>query len=227
MGQPGAGDSSKVDSDDPAGASGCRGIEPARDFFARREQTRALSSEVMKHRTRSIVSLLAALATPVIYGAEPARGVAGVDVVVKQRPSDHAVTNARGNFAIEALAAGSYTLTFRSRKAEELHHSTSDKVIVATSYSIKIDGIKRAVNKSGLTSDDLLAGVEVNVDLGPGARIRGQVEAGALKNMVWLPKEPGTNIPGHWVEEGSTEAKAAAHHNAHAMSVEGVRQIQR
>jgi hypothetical protein len=186
-----------------------------------------LNSEVMKHTTGGIVFLLVALATPVISGGEPARGVAEVDVIVKQRPSDSAVTDARGNFAIEALAAGKYTLTFRARKAEDLHHSTSDKVIVATLYSIKIDGTKRAVNKSGLTSDDLMAGVDVVVDLGPGARIRGQVAAGALKNMVWIPKEPGTNIPGHWVEEGSVEAKAAIHHNAHPLSVEGVRQIQR
>jgi hypothetical protein len=186
-----------------------------------------LNSQVMKHRTRGIVFLLVALATPVIYGSEPARGVAGVDVVVKQRPSDRAVTDARGNFAIEALAAGSYTLSFRARKAEDLHRSTSDKVIVATLYSIKIDGTKRAVNKSGLTSDDLVAGYEFDVDLGPGARIRGQVAAGALKKMIWIPKEPGSNLPGHWVEEGSVEAKAAIHHNAHALSVEGVREIQR
>jgi hypothetical protein len=186
-----------------------------------------LSSEVMKHRTRGIVLLLIALAAPVSYSSDPLHGVAGVDVIVKQRPSDRAVTDARGNFAIEALAAGSYTLTFRSRKAEDLHHSTSDKVIVATSYSIKIDGTKRVVNKSGLTSDDLLAGVEVDVDLGPGARIRGQVAAGGSKKMVWIPKEPGSNIPGHWVEEGSVEAMAALHHNAHPLSVEGVRQIQR
>src|SRR3979490_2497021 len=117
----------------------------------------------MKRRTRGIVFLLVALAAPVIYGGESPSGVAGVDVVVKKRPSDHAVTDARGNFAIEALAAGSYTLTFRVRKAEDLHRSTSDKVIVATSYWIKIDGTKRAVNKSGLTSDDLVAGVEVAV----------------------------------------------------------------
>ena len=177
--------------------------------------------------TRGVVLSLIALATPVSYSAEPPRGVAGVDVIVKQRPSDRAVTDARGNFAIEALAAGSYTLTFRSRKAEDMHHSTSDKVIVASTYSIKIDGTKRAVNKNGLTSDDLLAGVEVVVDLGPGARIRGQVTAGASKNMIWIPKEPGSNIPGHWVEEGSAEARAAIHHNAHPLSVEAVRQIQR
>ena len=186
-----------------------------------------LNSEVMKHMTRGIVLLLVALATPVIYGGEPDRGVAGVDVIVKQRPSDRKVTDARGNFAMDALAAGSYTLTFRARKAEDLHHSTSDKVIVATLYSIKIDGTKRAVNKSGLTSDDLVAGIDVEVDLGPGARIRGQVAAGAMKNMVWIPKEPGSNLPGHWVEEGSAEARVAPHHNAGAVSTEQVRQIWR
>jgi hypothetical protein len=179
-----------------------------------------LNSEVMKNMTRGIVFLLIALATPVIYGGEPARGVAGVDVVVKQRPSDHAVTDARGNFAIEALAAGSYTLTFRARKAEDLHHSTSDKVIVAELYSIKIEGTKRAVNKSGLTSNRLVAGVNVDVDLGPGARIRGQVAAVASKNMVWIPQETGSNVPGHWAEEDSAEAKAAVHHNTLQMSAE-------
>ena len=153
-----------------------------------------LNSEVMKHRTRGIVFLLVALAAPVIYGGEPDRGVAGIDVIVKQRPSDRAVTDGRGNFAIEALAAGSYTLTFRARKAGDLPGNTSHKVIVATVYSIKIDGTKHAVNKSGLTTDDLLAGVDVDVDLGPGARIRGQVAAGAMKNMVWIPQETGSKV---------------------------------
>ncbi len=85
----------------------------------------------MKPMTCGIVFLLVSLATPDIYGGEPARGVAGVDVIVKQRPSGRKVTDARGNFAMEALAAGSYTLTFRARKAEDLPRSTSDKVIVA------------------------------------------------------------------------------------------------
>lgn len=175
----------------------------------------------MKNMTRGIVLLLIALTTPVIYGGEAARGVAEVDVIVRQRPSDSAVTDTRGNFAIEALAGGKYTLTFRARKAENLHHSTSDKVIVAMAYSIKIDGTKRAVNKSGLTSDDLMAGVDVVVDLEPSARIRGQVAAAALKNMVWIRQVNGSNLPGHWVEEGSAEAKAARHFNAHAVRFEG------
>lgn len=179
----------------------------------------------MKNMTRGIVLCLVVLATPIIYGGEPARGVAGVDVIVKQRPSDRAVTDARGNFAIEALAAGSYTLRFRARKAEDLKSrgSTSNKVMVATTYSIKIEGAKRAVNKSGLTSDDLLDGYEINVDLEAGARVRGQVASGALRNMIWIPREPGSNIPGRWVEEGSAEAKAAVHHNALQWSPEELR----
>jgi hypothetical protein len=181
----------------------------------------------MKHMTCGVVFLLVAFATPVIYGGEPARGVAGVDVIVKQRPSDRKVTDARGNFAMDALAAGSYTLTFRGRRAKDMTSSTSDKVIVATLYSIKIEGTKRAVNKSGLTTDDLLVGVDVDVDVGPSARIRGQVAAGAVKKMVWIPKEPGSNLPGHWVEEGSVESRTAPHHNAGALSSEQVRQIWR
>jgi hypothetical protein len=181
----------------------------------------------MKNMTCGIVFLLAALAAPVIYGGQPPRGVAEVDVILKQRPKDSAVTDTRGNFAIEALAAGSYTLTFRARKAANLHRTTSDKVIIAMAYSIKIDGAKRSVNKTGLTSDDLIAGIDVTLELGPGARIHGQVASSTLKNMVWITKEPGSNLPGHWVAEDSAEAKAAIHHNSQAMRVEGVQQIQR
>ena len=181
----------------------------------------------MNRMTHYIVLLFVALATAVSSAAERPRGVAGVDVIVKQRPNKRDVTNAWGIFALEALPAGSYTLTFRSRKEGPLPGSTSHKVIVATSYSIKIDGAKRAVNKTGLTSDDLLAGVDVNVDLGPGATIRGQVEARAQKNFVWIPQESGSHIPGRWVDADSAEAKAAKHHNAHAVSREGVQEIQR
>lgn len=83
------------------------------------------------------------------------------------------------------------------------------------------------VNIKGLTSNDLLAGYDIDVALGPGARIRGQVAAGALKKMVWIAKEIGSNVPGHWAAEDSAEATAAPHHHAEQVSVESVRQIQR
>ena len=167
----------------------------------------------MKNMTRGILSLLVACATSVSYGGQPPRGVAGVDVVVKQNPSKRAVTDTRGTFAFDGLAPGSYTLSFRSRAVanpKTIRTSKTDKtdsVIVANSYSIKIDGAKRSVNQSGLSSDRLLAGVDVKVDLGSGAKVRGQVSSGALKKMVWIPKEPGSHIPGHWAEADSKEAQ--------------------
>jgi hypothetical protein len=78
------------------------------------------------------------------------------------------------------------------------------------------------VVKSGLTSDNLIGGFELRVD-GAGSTIRGKVAADALKKMVWIPKEPGSNIPGRWVAADSAEAKAAFRVNAHGMSGEGLR----
>lgn len=171
----------------------------------------------MKHTTCSILFSLVALATPVIYGDPPAPGgVTGVDVVVKERPRDHAVTDVRGNFAIEALAGGSYTLVFRARKAAALPETTRSEIIVALTYSIKIEGTKRSVNQRGLSSDKLIAGVEIPVEVGPGARIRGQVLPGAVKRMVWISPEVGSHMAGHWVEGDSREAIRA--HNVAKVS---------
>jgi hypothetical protein len=174
----------------------------------------------MKNMTRGILLAWAAFAACAIYGGQPAPGVAGVDVVVKQSPSKRAVTDARGNFAFDALAPGSYTLSFRARKAKDTPSTTSSKVTVASTYSIKIEGTKRSVNQSGLTSNKLVAGVDIAVEVGSGAKIRGQVLAGEVKKMVWIPRELGSNIPGHWAEAGSSDAKA---HKTEILSADEVR----
>lgn len=122
------------------------------------------------------------------------------------------MTDARGNFAFDALAPGSYTLSFRARKAKDTKTTKTNKVTIANSYSIKIEGIKRSVNQSGITSDKLLAGIDIPVAVDAGGKICGQVAAGSLKKMVWSAQEPGSHIPGHLAEAGSAEA--AAHPNA-------------
>jgi hypothetical protein len=157
--------------------------------------------------TRGILLLLIVFSASAIYGGQPALGVAGVDVVVKQSPTKRAVTDARGNFILDALPAGSYTLAFRAQKAKDTR-TPSNKVTVAGSYSIKSEGTRRPVNQSGLTSNKLLGGVDIPVEVVSGAKIRGQVLAGAIKKMVWIGPALGSNIPGHWVEEGSKEASA-------------------
>jgi hypothetical protein len=165
----------------------------------------------MKNMTRGIVFLLVAFATPVIYGGQPSSGVVEVDVVVKQSPGKRKITDERGNFAFEGLAPGSYTLTFRGRKANMLPETTRSEVIVATAYSIKIEGTKHAANQNGLTTDKLIAGVDIPVEVGSGAKIHGQVLAHGPKRMVWIAPEVGSQIPGHWVDADSKEA--ARFHN--------------
>lgn len=174
----------------------------------------------MKNMMRSIFLLLVAFTAPAIYGGQPAPGVAGVDVVVKQIPSKKAVTDLHGNFALDGLPAGSYTLTVRGRRASQISSTTASKVVVASSYSIKVEGIKRSVNQSGLTSNRLLAGVEIPVEVGAGAKVRGQVSAGAFKKMVWVAAELGSHMPGHWVDADSKEAAA---HNTVRASTDDIR----
>ena len=165
----------------------------------------------MKHMIRGILLLSVLSAMPAVY-SQTSKGVAGVSVVVKQNPSKRTATDANGNFSLEGLPAGSYTLTIRPQKAGDTKTASTTKVIVATSYSIKVEGTKRAVNKSGLTSDALLAGVDVPVEVGAGAKVRGQVLAGGQKKMVWIAAEVGSHMPGHWVDADSKEA--AAHNSA-------------
>ena len=160
----------------------------------------------MKKMICGVLVVFLAFATSAVYGGQPAPGVAGVDVFVKQMPAKRSVTDARGNFALDGLAPGSYTIAFRAKEAKDVKTQSTTKAVVATTYSIKIDGTKRAVTQSGLTSNKLLAGVDIAVQVGAGAKIRGQVLAGGVKKMVWIPGALGSNIPGHWAEEDSKEA---------------------
>jgi hypothetical protein len=178
---------------------------------ARLEERKAIFSEVMKNMTGGVLFCVVALAASGVNGGQLGTGVAGVDVIVKQVSNRRDVTNAWGVFAFEALPAGSYTLNFRARPAKDVRSMTRDKLIVATTYSIKIEGTKNPINRSGLTTDKLLAGVDIPVQVRAGAKIRGEVLSGTRKNMIWIPKTPGTNIPGHWAEEGSSEAASLFH----------------
>ena len=162
----------------------------------------------MKNITAGVLLCVVGLAASVVQGGEEPPGVVGVNVTVKQIPSRRDVTNAWGIFAFEPLPAGSYTLSFKARRANESGGITRDNVLVATVYSIKIEGTKRAVKQTGLTSDKLIAGVEIPVEVGSGAKIRGEVRPVAKKKMVWIPAIPGSNLPGQWAEEGSRKASS-------------------
>ena len=77
------------------------------------------------------------------------------------------------------------------------------------------------MSQRGLTSDKLIAGVDIPVVVGPGATIRGQVLAHAPKRMVWIAPEVGSQMPGHWADADSKEA--ARFHNTVQIKNEDLR----
>lgn len=160
----------------------------------------------MKTITAGIAFCLVALAASISYGGQEPSGVAAVNVAVKQNLKTKAVTDAKGNFVLSGLPAGSCTLFVWGPSAKDLNQTTGSVMIVATSYSIKVEGAKRSADQNHLTSDRLIAGVDIPVVVGPSGNVRGRVLAEGLKRFVWVPKTSNTNLPGHWAEEGSAEA---------------------
>jgi hypothetical protein len=160
----------------------------------------------MKNITRGILFCVVAFAASVSYGGQEPSGVAQVNVALKQNPKKKAVTDAQGNFVLSALPAGSYMLFVWGPSAKDLHQTTGSVMIVATSYSIKVEGAKPSANQNKLTSDTLIAGVDIPIQVGPSGNVKGRVLAEGLKRFVWVPQRPSTNLPGHWAEEGSAEA---------------------
>ena len=112
--------------------------------------------------------------------------------VVKQTESD-----ANGNFVIGSLPEGPYSMEFRARRSEAFKNQQ---------FSIGVDGIKQA-GSQGVAGDSLVGGVAVNVEVPRGSTVRGQIAigTGAGKKLVWVPPMLGSNMPGHWAEEGSAD----------------------
>ena len=160
----------------------------------------------MKNMTRGIVFCVVAFAASLSYGGQEPSGVAAVNVALKQNPKKKVVTDTQGNFVLSALPPGSYTLFVWGPSAKDLHQTTGSVMIVATSYSIKVEGAKRSANQNHLTSDTLIAGVDIPIVVGPSGNVRGRVLAEGVKRFVWVPRTSNSNLPGRWVEEGSAEA---------------------
>lgn len=172
----------------------------------------------MKNVARGVLFCVVAFAMSATYAEQPGPGprsvgVSGVKVVVKGKPNRQAFTDRDGKFSLAGLPAGSYTVSFAARRITDLplwHRFTRDEVIVATSFSVKVEGGKTPVTQEDLNTNQLLAGTTVVVEVGSGGQVRGQVLAADPRKWVWIPKQVDTNIPGRWVLEGS---EAANRHN--------------
>jgi len=131
-------------------------------------------------------------------------------------------TDSKGTFGTTKLPKGNYIVQFNSKSAD----------LKGKTYALFISAGKKKVTADAVAGEKLAAGgVAMKIDVGDGLNITGQITSGLQtkvasngKKMVWIPKQLGSNLPGHWVEADSAEAKAAK--AAGSLSVQDVQNLQ-
>ncbi|MGI8821615.1 MAG: carboxypeptidase-like regulatory domain-containing protein [Chthoniobacterales bacterium] len=144
--------------------------------------------------------------TSAAYGDIPA-----VDVTVFNASGNVAFkgrTNADATFATGNLDPGNYVVQFNARNA----------AVKNNQFLIVLSAGKRKVIADGVPGKKLLAGgAAMKVNVGLGLNITGQIandQSGAGEGVsrhrvidgqryVWITGELGSNLGGHWAEEGS------------------------
>jgi hypothetical protein len=111
------------------------------------------------------------------------------------------MTDAKGAFATATLPPGNYVVQFNSNSG----------TVKGSHYSVVVSAGKKKVSANAVPGEKFTGGgVAMKVDVGAGLNITGQVAAEEKvnkngKKMVWIPPMLGSNMPGHWAEEGSAE----------------------
>src|SRR5881394_3472893 len=151
----------------------------------------------------SIVAAVTLALTVVASAAVPTFNVTVVDSSGKS--AFKGATDSRGIFASPKMPPGNYAVQFTSKSAPKGSHYTL--VVVA--------GTKKT-SASAITAEKLAGGgVAMKIEVKANANIQAQVstEDAATrigkngKLMVWIPKKIGSNLPAHWAESDSAEAK--------------------
>ncbi|PZR76999.1 MAG: hypothetical protein DLM73_00880 [Chthoniobacterales bacterium] len=172
----------------------------------------------MKNLTSSAVAFLLLIVATMAYAAVPAMNVTVSDAGGKA--AFKGATDAKGTFATGKLQPGNYVVQINSKSA------------VKGTYAVVVAAGTKKVAANSVPGEKFAGGgVALKVDVGAGLNITGQVAAEDKssiskngKKMVWINKQPGSNLPGHWVEEDSAEAKAAK--AAGTLSTQSIQNIQ-
>lgn len=156
----------------------------------------------MKKMIRSVVVTFLFVVAAVTYGGIPPMNVTVSDASGKA--AYKGATNTSGAFATAKLQPGNYVVQLNSKSAPAK----------GTYYAIVVAAGKKKVAASAIPAEKLTGGgVALKVDVGPGLNITGQVATETKvknnKKMVWIPPILGSNMPGHWAEEGSAEEIAS------------------
>jgi len=159
----------------------------------------------MRILARTVVALVVLASASLVYGALPQMKVMVADSSGKS--AYKGATNAQGVFATGALKPGNYVVQFSSTNAPK-----------GSQYAFVVSAGSKKVTANAIGAERLAGGgVAMKIDVGQGLNITGQVSdqkssAPLGKNgkpMVWIAKKVGSNIPAHWAEADSAEAKEA------------------
>jgi len=154
-------------------------------------------------KKRCTIAALSLALTVVASVAVPTLNVTVIDSAGKT--TFKGATDSRGIFASPKMQPGNYAVQFTSKNAPAGSHYTL--VVVA--------GLKKTA-ASAITAEKLAAGgVAMQIEVKANNSIQGQVSPDAAqtrigkngKLMVWIPKKVGSNLPAHWAESDSAEAK--------------------
>ena len=174
----------------------------------------------MKNTIRTAALSLFLAAVAIAYGEIPPMNVTVSDSGGKAAFKGSVAAN--GSFATPKLKPGNYVVQFNSKSpAAQGSH-----------YTIVVSAGTKKVGANAVAGEKFSkGGVAMKVEVGNGLNITGQIAAEGAgpisksgKKMVWIPKRLGSNMPGHWVEEGSAEAMEAK--TAGSMSTDDLRNRQ-
>lgn len=114
-------------------------------------------------------------------------------------------TDSRGLFASPKMQPGNYAVQFTTNNAPKGSH-----------YTLVVVAGNKKTSAQAITAEKLAGGgVAMKIEVKGNNAIQAQVSAEAAetrigkngKLMVWIPKKVGTNIPAHWAESDSAEAR--------------------
>ena len=160
----------------------------------------------MKALIRSYVVSIVFLAAGIAFSATPQ-----LNVIVSDSSGKAAykgATDTKGTFGTSKLQKGNYVVQFTSKGGD----------LKGKTYALFISAGKKKVTADAVAGEKFAAGgVAMKIDVGDGLNITGQITSGLQtkvdsngKKMVWIPKQLGSNLPGHWAEADSAEARAAS-----------------
>src|ERR1700738_5589107 len=115
-------------------------------------------------------------------------------------------TDSNGAFATGSLKPGHYVVQFNAKRND----------VGGNNYALVVSAGRKKVVANAVAGEKFAGGgVAMRIEVAGGGNIVGQI-ASDLRTMmkdgrllVWIPQQIGSNLPGHWTEADSAEAKFA------------------